>query len=71
MYPRQQETRKMKRLQHTAQARHSRRDAFARVAWCGAAAASFDGVVVMLETLVTTKINPRRVSGGLPREGSL
>ena len=32
--------------------------------------ASFDGVVVMLGTLVTTKINPRWVSGGLPREGS-
>lgn len=59
----------MKRLQHSAQARHSRRDAFAWVSWCGAATASFD-VVVMLGTLVTTKINPRRVSGGLPREGS-
>jgi hypothetical protein len=59
----------MKRLQHTAYAQHSRRGARARVSWCGAAMASFDGVVVMLGTLVTAKINPCWVSGGLPREG--
>jgi hypothetical protein len=59
----------MKRLQHTAQAQHSRRDARARVFWCEAATAPFDAVVVMLGTLVTTKINPRWLSGGLPREG--
>jgi len=58
----------MKRMQHTAQAQHSRRDARARVSWRGATTASFDGVVVMLATLVTAKINPRWVSGGLPRE---
>ena len=55
----------MKRLQHTAQAQHSRRIACAS----GAGAPSFEGAVVMLATLVTTKINPRWVSGGLPREG--
>jgi hypothetical protein len=31
--------------------------------------ASFAGVAVVLGTLVTTKINPCRVPGGLPREG--
>ena len=60
----------MKRLQHTAHAQHSRRDAHARVYGWGASMASFAGVVVVLGTLATTKINPRWVSGGLPREGS-
>jgi hypothetical protein len=59
----------MKPLQHTAHAQHARRDARARVSWCGAATVSFDAVVAMLGTLVTTKINPRGVSGGLPGEG--
>ena len=60
----------MKRLQPTAYAQHSRRDAAARVhrGW-SASMASFAGVVVVLGTLVTTKINPRWVSGGLPGEG--
>jgi hypothetical protein len=63
----------MKRLLHTAHAQHSRRFARARVAWCGATMVSADyvgdGAVAMLGTLVTTKINPSWVLGGLPREG--
>jgi hypothetical protein len=59
----------MKRLQHTAHAQHSRRDARARVDGWQASMASFAGVAVVLGTLVTTKINPCRVPGGLPREG--
>lgn len=59
----------MKRLQHTVHAQHSRRHVRARVYGWKAPMASFAGVVVVLGTLVTTKINPCRVPGGLPREG--
>jgi len=60
----------MKRLQHTPQ--HSRRDAVASCGWATSAltVTPFVGVVVMLDTPVTAKINPRWVPGGLPEEGN-
>ena len=61
----------MKRHDQTMPAQHSRRDA--RAAWVrgweASVAMSHTGVVAMLGTLFTTKINPRVASGGLPREG--
>jgi hypothetical protein len=56
--------------QHHTDGQHSRRDARARVGGWQAAAAVSHVAVAMLSTLFTTKINPRRVSGGLPREGN-
>ena len=60
------------RHQHlTLTGQHSRRDARARVrGWEASAVATPVGVVVMLGTLFTAKINPCAVSGGLPREGN-
>jgi hypothetical protein len=49
---------------------HSRRDAGARVCgWAGFVAVSFAGVVAM-QSVLTAKINPRWVPGGLLREGN-
>ena len=60
----------MKRLHQTHSGQHSRRDARARVGgWEASATTAFVGVVAMQQTLVTAKINPCWVSGGLPREG--
>ncbi len=58
----------MKRIQHTGQ--HSRRDALAQCGWTMSAltVTPFAGVVVVLATASTAKINPRRVPGGLPGE---
>lgn len=59
----------MKR-QHAIHRHDSRRDARAQAcAWNGATLTSGVGVVPMLGTF-TAKINPRGVSGGLPREGN-
>jgi len=60
----------MMRPQLTAQTHDARHDARARVHAWGAAALSFAGIVVVLGTVATTKINPCRVPGGLPREGN-
>ena len=61
----------MKHQYHILTGQHSRRDARARVrGWAASAVASTVGVVVMLDTLFTAKINPCVVSGGLPREGN-
>ena len=49
-------------------AEHSRRDAQQARAWGVSVAVSFAGAVCVLGTLVTAKINPRGVSGGLPKE---
>ena len=47
---------------------HTRRDASARVRGAAFVAATHVGVAAML--VITAKINPSWVSGGLPREGS-
>ena len=62
----------MKRSQQTAAAQPSRDDAIVRCGWHTSAltVTSFAGVVAMLGTPVTAKINPRRALGGLPQEGN-
>jgi len=60
----------MKDRHHSMNGQHSRRDARACArGWASLVAVSFVVVVPMLGTQ-TAKINPRGVSGGLPREGS-
>ena len=66
------ETKKVPRMKghHNMNGQHSRGDAHVRVlGWSSPTAASFVGVVPMLDTQ-TAKINPRGVSGGLPGEGN-
>ncbi len=58
----------MRTLHHMTHGQHSRRDSQARK--CRVSVASHVGVMVVLGTLFTAKINPRWVSGGLPREGN-
>lgn len=62
----------MKSTHHNLTEQHSRRMAFAGAGSRDAAVVAVAGAVVVLaSTLFTTKqINPRWVSGGLPREGN-
>ena len=59
----------MKRHHHMTSGQHSRRAQRARVqGWKATAAVARVGVVVMLGTLFTAKINPCDASGGLLRD---
>ena len=62
----------MKRMDHNQTEQHSRRMACAGAGSHDAAVVAVAGGVVVLGTTLftTTKINPRWVSGGLPREGN-
>jgi hypothetical protein len=61
----------MRQQHQTEDRQRSRRDAIARVrGWKACVAMSQVGVVAMLGTLFTAKINPRWASGGLQIGGN-